>query len=235
MKYTFKELWQGLILRVILLIFGFCLLAFGINLLRMAGLGFGPWEVFHSGLGFTLNMPMGRASIIVSMVIIVISLFFKTKITWATFANTFCIGYFVDFFAPFMTWMPTIFWQQRFLAVFATAIMGLGIGVYINMGFGAGARDGLTLSLHRITNLKVRTIRTLMEIFALIVGYFLGGPVGLGTIIFGFGIGPLMEISLKWTQYPYEKGLPKKASSVTEEAPIVEENPTTVEDAPMAL
>jgi len=198
---------KSFVLRFLYLLLGFWGIALGLNFQRLGHTGFGPWEVLHEGLSFVTPLTFGQASIVVGVVVVIISLFFKTKVTFATVCNMFLIGIFTDIIydaVPFFrqeldsTALRYVYWS------IGTLLNGLFIGVYINAKLGAGPRDGFCLSLSRITGLRVRTIRTCMEAFALISGWILGGTVGISTLVYCLVIGPIMEWALDHTKFPGE-------------------------------
>ena len=181
---------QKLLQRTGKLILGLFLYAFGIVLTVKANIGYGPWEAFHVGLGRTIGISMGNASIIVGLVIVAITLLMGERIGIGTIVNMFLIGIFLDLILKFNLF-PVI--ENKFLAV-AVLILGLylislGSYFYIGSGFGAGPRDGLMVALTRKTKLPIGVIRGTIELSVTIAGWLLGGMVGVGTIIAGFAIG----------------------------------------------
>ena len=101
----------------------------------------------------------------------------------------------IDLSLPILPYPKTFFYQilQSIIAVF---IVGLGSGFYLTANLGPGPRDGLMTGLQNLTNQPIALIRTILEVSAVVIGFCLGGIVGLGTLLFAFGIGPAVSISI---------------------------------------
>jgi len=172
------------------LVFGLFLYALGIALTIRANIGYGPWEVFHVGLGRTVGITIGNASIAVGLIIIVITLLMGEKIGVGTILNMFLIGFFLDGLL-ISDIIPVI--ENTYLGILALIaglyIIAVGSYFYIGSGFGAGPRDGLMVALTRKTGLPIGAIRSIIELTATAIGWLLGGMVGIGTLIAGFAIG----------------------------------------------
>lgn len=185
------------------LFLGLLLCAIGITMTINADLGYAPWDVFHQGIGNILNITIGTANIIVGIVIVVIEVLMGQKPGIGTLLNMSLIGVFMN-----------ILMNNNILPVFdnliarlimiplGMLITGIGSYLYIGSAFGAGPRDGFMILLLKKTNKSVRFIRNSMEITALVVGYLLGGPVGVGTVIISFGMG--YSIQLVFTMFDFD-------------------------------
>jgi len=157
-----------------------------------SNLGMGPWSVFHVGITNHLPLTLGRVSQIVGLIVILFSLFFKIYPGIGTVFNMFLIGFFIDLVNPYVPSMNNHLSQITMLAC-GIILIGIGSGLYINANLGAGLRDGLMLELSRKTGRSIRLIRNSIEITVLIIGFFLGGPVGVGTVAFALTIGPSVQ------------------------------------------
>ena len=177
-------------LRFCKLIFGLFLYALGITLTIKANIGYGPWEVFHAGLGKTVGMSIGTASIAVGLVIIVVTLLMGEKIGLGTVLNMVLIGAFLDALLSIGA-IPAVGTPVLGVIVLIAGlyIISLGSYFYIGSGFGAGPRDGLMVALARKTRLPIGVIRSAIELTATLLGWALGGMVGVGTVLSGFAIG----------------------------------------------
>lgn len=177
---------------------GLLIMSFGIVLMIRADLGSAPWDVFHIGLFYQLGLTIGTWSIIVGFFILAISsLIVKRLPSVGAFLNMLMVGIFIDMylFIPYLKTPNSIF-GQLFMLVLGVLVIGIGIGVYISSRCGAGPRDSLMIALTEKTGLKVQYIRLAMELIVLCVGWLLGGPVFIGTILFSFTIGPIVGWTL---------------------------------------
>lgn len=178
------------------LIIGLFVFAAGIVLMLKANLGMAPWSVFHVGITNHFPLTLGRVSQIVGLIVILFSLFFKIFPGIGTLFNMIVIGFFIDLINPHVPSIHNHFSQITMLAL-GIILIGIGSGLYINAKLGAGPRDGLMLGLSKKTGKSIRLIRNSMEITVLIIGFFLGGPVGVGTAVFALAIGPSVQFFLK--------------------------------------
>lgn len=182
--------------RFVWLLCGLTILGLGIAIQVRAGLGLGPWDVLHQGISNQTGISIGTVIILVGLPIMLLWLPLGERPGFGTIANVFGVGIAADLFLnilPVQTWLPAQLGQL----VFAVAIMGVGSGLYLSAGMGAGPRDGVMMGLVRRTGWSVRLIRTLLEVSVLAIGWLLGGSVGLGTVVFALGIGPAVQITLR--------------------------------------
>jgi uncharacterized membrane protein YczE len=193
--------WRGapvslreLVRRVPRCVAGLFCFALGIALFFHSQLGTGPWDVLHGGLAKISGLPVGLVLNIVGLVVLPLWIPLKVRIGLGTVLNALLIGVFLDIIKPRMH-DASVPWLQVVLAVLGVLIIGLGSGLYIGAGLGAGPRDGIMVGLSRL-GLSVRAARTLVEAVTLAVGWLLGGKIGLGTIIFLVGIGPTVQLAL---------------------------------------
>ncbi|WP_206460308.1 YczE/YyaS/YitT family protein [Anaerovorax sp. IOR16] len=196
--------------RILRLIFGLFLFSLGTVLIMQADLGYGPWEVFQSGLTNVLPLTIGQATILVSIIIVLLDLFLKEKIGIGTLLNMLLIGFFMDWilFSSLIPLATTII-MKIVLLISGLFTIAFGSYFYIGSGFGAGPRDSLMVSIRRYTGLPVGVSRGILEFSAAMGGYFLGGPLGLGTIVTAFGVGICIQIvfhlfSFETTQIEHE-------------------------------
>ena len=190
-------------IRLLYLFGGLFIAALGSVLVIEANFGVDSWSVLH--IGITLHTPftIGQACQLLGIIIILASLFLKIKPGFCTIMNMFFYGYFVDLIMAlnFIKQPNSIILTLVYL-VAGTIIFGIGIGVYINSNFGAGPRDGLMLGLSKLTGKSVAFIKTLIELTVITTGFFLGGPVGIGTLIFAISVGHVIEWSLNSLKLP---------------------------------
>jgi uncharacterized membrane protein YczE len=178
------------------IIAGLFVFASGIVFILKSNLGMGPWSVFHVGITHHVHLTLGRVSQIVGFIIIVGSLLLDIYPGIGTILNMVLIGFFIDFVNFYVPYMEALPFQIGVLTL-GIVLMGLGSGLYINSNLGAGPRDGLMLGLHKKTQKSIRLIRNSMEVTVLVTGFFLGGPVGIGTVAFALAIGPVVQFFLQ--------------------------------------
>jgi len=177
-------------IRFFSLVFGLFLFAVGIVLTIRANIGYAPWDVFHVGLATTTGLSIGVAGIITSLAIGTIIVLLGEKIGLGTLLNIFLIGIFIDL----IIWLNIIPTANSFgfgllMLCIGIIIISIGSYFYIKTAFGAGPRDGLMIAINRRTKLPVGVCRGFVELMATISGWFLGGMVGVGTVIFVILIG----------------------------------------------
>ena len=179
----------------ILLCVGLTLFGLGEGLLLVSTTGNSPWSVLAEGLSNILNISIGLSTFIISIVVLGFWFPLKQKPGIGTILNIFIIAAIIDLtlilFDP-----PLTTFSKYTLAVFSVLLVGLGSGIYLIANLGPGPRDGLMTGLTRKTQLPIALIRATLEISAVISGWYLGGTVGLGTIIFAFGIGPAVALGI---------------------------------------
>lgn len=186
---------KNIIQKLVLLNIGFFLCSLGTVFYIKSGSGMAPWEVFHSGLANTLGIRIGRAGILTSAVIIVIDYILGSKIGFGTIFNMINIGLFTDWIISLdIIKTSDIFAVQILYLFIGMCFMNVGIWLYISQGLGAGPRDGLMVALAQKTNLSVQLLRSLIESTAVVIGFFLGGSFGIGTIICALSAGPVMKM-----------------------------------------
>jgi len=177
---------------------GYFVCAIGMVMTINANLGVAPWDVLHQGIGNVTGLTIGKESIALGFIIIIIDIFFGQKIGWGTIFNMIFIGVFVDFIMNNKL-IPKFdnFILSLIMMLLGMLILGYGCFIYIGAGYGAGPRDGLMVVLTKKTNKSVRFVKNSIEILAVITGYFLGGSVGIGTAIMSILGGYFFNLHLK--------------------------------------
>lgn len=188
--------------RCVYFFIGLWIIAVGAVLTVQAQLGVPPWDVLHIGLASTLGGTMGIWSILLGLLIVICTFLFDRKLPkWGTIMNMILCGTFIDIIFYFQ-WIPIVhnLWTQLLLLFTGILLMGIGVGAYLASEYGAGPRDGLMIVLVSRSGKSIRFVRTIMEVLAVGLGYWLGGPVFIGTLLFSITIGPIMQITIKWNQ-----------------------------------
>lgn len=188
--------------KLLRLVLGVMIISFGITLSLKAQLGFAPWEVFHSGLSLITNISIGKISILTSLVIIVLSLFFGIMPGVGTLVSMLLVGVFVDAFLLWSIELMLVNIYARLAAlVISLFLMAIGIFLYIGAGLGSGPRDSIMVLLATKTSLHSGTCKAIVDGVILILGFSLGGSVGVGTIITVFCLGFAIKIVFNFFKF----------------------------------
>lgn len=192
--------------RCIFFLAGVITLAFGVSLtIKGQLLGIGSWDVLHVGLTNTIGLTVGTWSIILGIAILLfISLVTKKLPQLGTWVDMVLTGIFIDIFNWLLPSAESITMQALsfLLGLFA---IGYGCGMYITADLGVGPRDALMMLATERTKLSVRTARTIMEISVALLGFLLGGPIGIGTIIMAVSLGPIVQNALQLNERLFQK------------------------------
>ncbi len=188
--------------RLARLLLGLFLYAVGIVLTMQANLGYGPWEVFHAGLGRSVGMSIGNVSIVTGLLIGVAVVALGEQLGLGTLLNMVLIGVFMDLLLRLGLVPPMGHWLTGFLLLaLGLAVIALASYFYIGSGFGAGPRDSLMVALNRRTGLAIGVCRGSIELSAVLIGWLLGGMVGIGTVLAAFGIGLFVEATFRLLRF----------------------------------
>ena len=182
-------------LTLILLVFGLFLFGLGESLLITSGAGVGPYTVLAQGISNLSGWSIGLSTFVISIFVLLMWIPLKQKPGMGTILNAFIIALTIEFSVYYLPY-PETYPMQILQVVVGVLIIGIGSGFYLIANLGAGPRDGLMIGLQKKTNLPIYSIRTIIEVSVVIVGWLLGGVVGLGTAIFAFGIGPSVALGL---------------------------------------
>ncbi|MDC0921628.1 hypothetical protein OAQ13_01805 [Candidatus Pelagibacter sp.] len=177
------------------LIFGLIIFGLGEGLLILSTTGNSPWSVLAEGISNTTSLSIGAATFFISVSVLFLWIFIKQKPGLGTIFNIIIIAGMIDITLSFFD-APSSIWMKYFLAFFSVLLVGLGSGIYLVANLGPGPRDGLMTGLTKLTNLPIALVRAFLEISAVLAGWYLGGTVGAGTLIFAFGIGPCVALGL---------------------------------------
>ena len=177
------------------LCFGLTLFGLGEGLLIVSLSGASPWSVLAQGISLNVNYSIGIITFIISIVVLMMWIPLKQKPGMGTILNALIIAAMIDLCINFVP-SPESFISQIILAITAVLTVGLGGGIYLVANLGPGPRDGLMIGLQKVLNLPIATVRAFIEISVVSVGWYLGGTVGIGTLLFAFGIGPAVALGL---------------------------------------
>ena len=177
------------------LCFGLSLFGIGEGLLLVSYTGASPWSVLAQGISLKINYSIGVITFSISIFVISLWIFLKQKPGIGTILNALIIAVMIDLSLKYIS-TPESFILKIILALFAVMLVGIGSGIYLVANLGPGPRDGLMTGLQKKTNLPIATVRVFLEVTVVSIGWYLGGTVGIGTLLFAFGIGPAVAFSL---------------------------------------
>ena len=181
--------------RLAQLILGLSLFGASVGLMVRAGLGLGPWAVFHQGVSQHLGLSIGLVTNAVGALMLLVWIPLRQRPGIGTIANVLILGTTADltiWLVPPLEGLPL----RICVIVFAIVLNGVAGGMYIGAGLGPGPRDGLMTGIVRLSGWPIARVRTGIELTALLFGWLLGGTVGAGTLIFAFSVGPLVGFFL---------------------------------------
>jgi uncharacterized membrane protein YczE len=177
---------------------GLVLFALGIVMLLQSGLGLSPWDVLNQGIAKHTPLSFGIANTVVALGVLGFAWWLGASVGPGTVANAVVIGVVVDVLVRLdvLSGLPGAALAVRVLVLVAgILVIGGASALYIGAHLGAGPRDSLMLVLSHKTGVRVGAVRAAIESGVTLVGFLLGGKVGVGTIAFAFGIGPAIEVS----------------------------------------
>ncbi len=195
-KFQWKG-WRRFIYDFFVIQVGFLLFGLSIDVIVNASLGLDSWDVLQMALTYHMPITLGESSIGVAALIVLLDIILKEPLGWGTIANTIFIGVWVDILKPYVPSIPHLFLLQVGYLLLGTLIMGFATAIYVGVDAGAGPRDTLMLALSRLGRTSLRVARTCIEITVVAVGWLLGGPVWLGTLIAALAIGPAVQLGFK--------------------------------------
>ena len=184
--------------KTLLMVFlGNIIFGLGVAVIIAAGAGLDPWTILAEGLGLIFDVSIGFATFIVSVSVLILWIPLRQIPGFGTVINTIVVASVIDIALP---WLPKpaddLLWLQLIQLLIGILICGIGSGIYLTGNLGPGPRDGLMTGLQRITGRPIALVRASIEIIVVIIGWLLGGTVGVGTIIFAIFIGPAVSVGL---------------------------------------
>ena len=193
-------------IRIINLIWGLFVFSFGIVVIINARIGYAPWDVFHVGLADTTGLSIGNTSIIVGIFVIILVVLLGEKIGIGTVFNGIFVGLFLDLILGLKI-IPIAdnIVLGIFMVFIGLFILSLGTFFYMKTALGAGPRDSLMVGLTRKTGLPIGVCRGIIEISVVLMGWKLGGMVGIGTVLAAFAIGFCVQITFKLLKFDATK------------------------------
>ena len=177
------------------LCFGLSLFGLGEGLLIVSFTGASPWSVLAQGISLNVNLSIGTITLLISIAVLILWIPLGQKPGMGTIFNALIIAIMIDLCIKYVP-TPSNYIYQLLLAVISVIMVGIGGGIYLVSNLGAGPRDGLMIGLQKLTNFPISVVRGTLEISVVSIGWYLGGTVGVGTLLFAFGIGPCVALGL---------------------------------------
>ncbi|MEW5939724.1 MAG: hypothetical protein AB1750_08700 [Chloroflexota bacterium] len=177
--------------------FGFFLFGLAITLMIRGNLGTSAWAVLEVALSNIFHVTVGTMTVINGFLVLSGALILRERIGWGTLANILSIGPWEDFWLARIPSVTNNLPLQIGMLLTAILLMGLASAVYISVDAGAGPRDSLMLAIHRVTGVSIRVARACIEVTVVTVGWLLGGPAGIGTLVFAALVGPSVQAGFK--------------------------------------
>jgi uncharacterized membrane protein YczE len=174
---------------------GLILFGVGESLLITSSIGVSPWTGLAQGIASKTNWSIGFTSLIVSVIILFLWIPLSQQPGIGTILNAVIIALMIDFSLVLLPYPQTPVWQLLQAAA-GVMVVGIGSGIYLTANLGSGVRDGLMTGLQKKTGLPVVWVRIGIEVTVVGIGWYLGGIIGVGTLLFAFGVGPCVALSL---------------------------------------
>ncbi|MDX8335161.1 MULTISPECIES: YczE/YyaS/YitT family protein [Cetobacterium] len=186
------------LLRYFKLIIGLLLCSLGVVIILNSNLGLSPWDVLNQGLNKTIGVTLGEANLLVGAVVVLFSIFLKQPMGSGTLINFLLFGVFIDMYI-YLDIIPKgdILIKKVIILIIGILVFSYGCYAYISTGLGCGPRDGLMVILTKKLKYPLWKIKTSIELIVLTLGYFLGGTVGIGTIVSSLCVGPIIQYFFK--------------------------------------
>ena len=177
------------------LCFGLSIFGLGEGLLIVSFTGASPWSVLAQGISLNVNLSIGTITLLISIAVLILWIPLGQKLGMGTIFNALIIAIMIDLCIKYVP-TPSNYIHQLLLAVISVITVGIGGGIYLVSNLGAGPRDGLMIGLQKLTNFPIAVVRGTLEISVVSIVWYLGGTVGIGTLLFAFGIGPCVALGL---------------------------------------
>ncbi|MBU5675199.1 membrane protein [Alkaliphilus sp. MSJ-5] len=195
------------------LLLGFLICAYGIAQIKVLNFGMAPWDTLVLGIVSKTGLEFGKVTQIMGFIIILFSITIKIYPGIGTILNMTFVGFFVDLISKFnIVLSPENYFLKILVLFYALIVLNYGLYRYLRFGLGAGPRDGLMVGLVQITGLSVKYVRTGLESVVLLVGFLLGGTVGLGTVIATLSGGYVLDKIFSWKNFDPKTTCQRKLS-----------------------
>jgi uncharacterized membrane protein YczE len=194
---------------------GFLLFGLAITLMIRGNLGTSAWAVLEVALSKILHVTVGTMTVINGFIVLIGVLLMREQVGWGTLANILSIGPWEDFWLARIPSVTNNLPVQIAMLLTAILLMGFASAIYIGVDAGAGPRDSMMLAVKRTTGLSLRVARGCIEVTIVTIGWLLGGPAGIGTLVFALLVGPSVQWAFKLLKVEPHK--PVEAAAVVED------------------
>ena len=189
--------WNTFVRDLFVIQIGFLLYGLALALVIRANLGTTTWLVFEIALADIFKITIGQMTIYVGFSVLILALAMREQVGWGTLANILSIGPWLDLCLSLLPSISDNLFLQILFFLAGILVQGIATAVYIGVEAGAGPRDSMMLAIHRVTGLSIRVARGILEITVVFIGWMLGGPLGIGTVVFALLIGPSVQWAFK--------------------------------------
>jgi uncharacterized membrane protein YczE len=189
--------WNTFIRDFVRIEIGFLLFGFAITLMIRGNLGTSAWAVLEVALAYKLGISIGTMTVLMGFTVLSGALLMREKLGWGTLGNILSIGPWENFWLSIIPSIKDNLLLQTAMLLFAIFLMGLASAIYIGVDAGAGPRDSMMLAIKRITGISIRAARAIIEVTVVTIGWMLGGPAGIGTLVFAILVGPSVQLGFK--------------------------------------
>ncbi|MCX6058490.1 MAG: hypothetical protein NTW69_10110 [Chloroflexi bacterium] len=176
---------------------GFLLFGLAITLMIRGNLGTSAWAVLEVALAPKLHISIGTMTVLMGFIVLIGALLMREQLGWGTLANILSIGPWEDFWLAIIPSIKENLILQIGMLLLAIFLMGLASAIYIGVDAGAGPRDSMMLAIKRTTGISIRAARAIIEVTVVTIGWLLGGPAGIGTLIFALFVGPSVQFGFR--------------------------------------
>ena len=197
------------LISVVLLVVGLVIFGIGEALMIASSIGVSPWTVLAQGITNITGWSVGLATFVVSFIVLLVWVPLRQTPGIGTVLNIIIISVVLDLALPFLPQFESLTLRVAEAAV-GVIVTGIGGGIYLIANLGPGPRDGLMTGLQRLTGFPIAGVRSAIEISAVLLGWLLGGVVGVGTMLYAFGIGPCVAASMYMLLKAFGDELPER-------------------------
>lgn len=189
--------WNTFIRDFVRIQIGFLLFGLAITLMIRGNLGTSAWAVLEVALAPKLHISIGTMTVLMGFMVLIGALLMREQLGWGTLANILSIGPWEDLWLSIIPSVKDNLFLQIGMLLLAIFLMGLASAIYIGVEAGAGPRDSMMLAIKRTTGISIRAARAIIEVTIVTIGWLLGGPAGIGTLVFALLVGPSVQFGFK--------------------------------------